>query len=136
MYKTILVKELVQEGEELIKRLESRRFQIAAAFWYYFEDLMRWRLVIVFSSLVDREGPLRAYMHIQEALGQMEAKELLVSDISVMRPSGYEFEELRSAVERSGRAAGRRPMSTPRDIVFERAYVYRWSDQWSKSYRT
>jgi hypothetical protein len=136
MYKTVLVKELVEEGEELIKLLESHRFQIAAAFWYYFEDLMRWRLVIVFSTLVKREGPLRAYMHIQEALAQMQAKELLVSDISVMRPNGYEFEELRSAVERSGRVATRHPMSTPRDIVFERAYVYRWSDQLSKSYRT
>ena len=135
MYKTVLVKELVQEGEGLIERLESRRFQIAAAFWYYFEDLTRWRLVIVFSSLVNREGPLRAYMHIQEALGQINAKELLVSDVSVMSPSGYEFEELRSAVERSGRVAGRRPMSTPRDIVFEQAYIYRWSDQLAKSVR-
>ena len=135
MYKTILVKELVQEGEDLIERLESRRFQIAAAFWYYFEDLMRWRLVIVFSSLVDRVGPLRAYMHIQEALGQIKAKELLVSDVSVMSPSGYEYEELRSAVERSSRVARRHSTSTPRAIVFEQAYVYRWSDQLAKSVR-
>ncbi len=58
MYKTTLVKTLVDEGDELIKRLESRRLHVAAALWYYFEDLMLWRLVIV-SPAVEREGPLR-----------------------------------------------------------------------------
>ena len=133
MYKTILVKNLVDEGEELIKRLESRRFHVTAALWYYFDDLMRWRLVIA-SPSVEREGPLRVYNRIEEALTQMPAKELSLSDISVMRPNGYEFRELRSIVERSGRVARRHPMSAPRDIV-EDAYIYRWLGGWSKPYR-
>ena len=32
MYKTVLVKELVEEGEKLVEQLEARRFHIAAAF--------------------------------------------------------------------------------------------------------
>lgn len=136
MLKTLLVKDLVQDGEELVKRLESRRFQIAAAFWYYFEDLMRWRLVIVFSTLVDREGPLRAYMRIEEALKEMQAKELSVSDISVMRLNGYEFRELRSAVERSDQVASRHPLRPPRDIAFEDVYIYRWFNGWPRPYRS
>jgi hypothetical protein len=130
MYKTVLVNELVEEGERLIKRLESRRFHIAAAFWYYFEDLMRWRLVIVFSTLVDREGPLRAYMHIQEALAQTQAKELLVSDISVMRLNGYEFRELRSLVQRSVPVRSRTRRPWPRSLNpgrQEDAHIYRWA---------
>ena len=76
MYKTLLVEELVKEGETLIKELEKRRLRIAAALWRYIEDLDRWRLIIVFSSLVDREGPLRAYTRIQEVLTEMNPKEL------------------------------------------------------------
>jgi hypothetical protein len=130
MYKTVLVKELVEEGEELIKRLESHRFQIAAALWYYFEDLGRWRLVIVFSTLVDREGPLRAYMHIQEALERMQAKELLLSDISVMRLNGHEFRELRPLVHPSVQVGNRTRRPWPRSLNPSRqedAHFYRWA---------
>ena len=135
MYKTTLVTGLIQEGERLIELLESRRFHIAAAFWYYFEDIIRWRLVIVFSSLVEREGPLRAYIGIQEALTKMQAKELSVSDISVMRLNGYEFRELRPAIERSGRVVSHDPMTRPKDTVFEDMYVYRWLSDGSRPYR-
>jgi hypothetical protein len=129
MYKTVLVKDLVEEGEKLIERLESRRFHIAAAFWYYFEDLMRWRLVIVFATLVEREGPLRAYMHIQGALAQMQAKELVVSDISVMRKDGYEFRALQSHLRRWVRAGNRTRRPWPRSLNPSRqedALIYRW----------
>jgi hypothetical protein len=130
MYKTLLVDDLVTEGEALVKRLEGRRLQIAAAFWHYLEDLDRWRLVIVFSSLVDREGPLRAYMRIQEALSEMDAKELSISDISVMRLNGYEFRELRSEVGRSVQVSNRTHRPWPRSLSPRRlegdTYIYRW----------
>ncbi len=128
------MKNLVDEGDKLIKRLECRRLHVAAALWYYFEDLMVWRLVIV-SPAVERQGPLRVYNRIHEALDEMQPEELSLSDISVMRPSGYEFKELRSTIERSGLAVAR-PMSTPRDIAFEDAFIYRWPGQWSRPYRT
>jgi len=75
--------------------------RIAAALWHYIEDLDRWRLIIVFSSLVDREGPLRAYTRIQEVLTEMNPKELLLGDISVMGVNDYAFRELRSQVGQS-----------------------------------
>lgn len=130
MYKTVLVRELVEEGDRLIKRLESRRFHIAAAFWHYLEDLNRWRLVIVFSRLVDREGPLRVYMRIQEVLAEMQANELSLSDISVMGLNDYEFRELRSQVKRSVQASNRTHRPWPRSLNPSRlgdAYIYRWA---------
>lgn len=133
MYKTILVKTLVEEGERLVQRLEARRLHIVAALWHHFDD--RWRLVLV-SPMVEREGPLRMYTRIEEALTQMEPTELSLSDISVMRPNGYEFKELRSTVERSMPVAAARGKSTPRDITFEDAYIYRWPDRRLRAHRS
>ena len=130
MYKTQLVDDLVNEGKTLIERLEERRLQIAAAFWHYLEDLNRWRLVIVFSSLVEREGPLRVYMRIQEVLADLQAKDLSLSDISVMGLNDYEFRELRSPVERSVQVSNRTHRPWPRSLNpsrLEDGYIYRWA---------
>jgi hypothetical protein len=130
MYKTLLVEELVGEGEALIQRLEARRLHIAAAFWHYNEDSDRWRLIIVFSSLVDREGPLSAYTHIQAALAEVNPKELLLSDISVMRLNGYEFRELRSEMEGMVQVSNRvrSPFKKNQKLSrFSDALIYRWN---------
>jgi hypothetical protein len=132
MYKTLLVEELVKEGETLLHLLEKRRLQIAAALWHYIEDLDRWRLIIVFSSLVDREGPLRAYTRIQEVLADMQAKELLLSDISVMGVNDYGFRELRSQVGQSVPISSRIRSPWRRNQKLSRladAIIYRWDVQ-------
>jgi hypothetical protein len=129
MYKTLLVEELVKEGETLIKELEKRRLQIAAALWHCIEDLDRWRLIIVFSSLVDREGPLRAYTRIQEVLTEMNPKELLLNDISVMGVNDYGFQELRSQVGQSVPVSNRIRSPWRRNQKLSRladAIIYRW----------
>ena len=131
-YKTILPSQFVGEGEKLIEHLESRRLHVFAALWYYLED--RWSLVIA-SPAVEREGPLRMYTRIEQALAQLKPEELKLSDISVMRPNGYEFKELRSALERSGDVRPARRISTLRDIVFEDRYIYRWPNRRSASQR-
>jgi hypothetical protein len=132
MYKTLLVEELVKEGEALIERLEGRRLQIAAALWHYIEDLDRWRLIVVFSSLVDREGPLRAYTRIQEVLTEMNPKELSLSDISVMGVNDYAFRELRSQVEQSVAVSDRirSPWRRSQKLSgLADAIIYRWDVQ-------
>jgi len=129
MYKTLLVEELVKEGEALIKEIEKRRLQIAAAFWSYFEDVDRWRLILVFSSLVDREGPLRTYMRIQEALAEVKPRELSLSDISVMRLNGYEFRGFRSRMEGMVPVSDRVRSPWRRNQKLSRqadAFIYRW----------
>ena len=130
MYKTLLVDNLVNEGAELIKRLEARRFRIPAAFWYYIEDLERWRLVIVFSSLVDRDGPLRAYNLIQDVLSEMQPKELSLFDISAMGLNDYQFREILSRVGQSVQVSNRTHRPWPRSLSPSRlgddAYIYRW----------
>ena len=96
------------------------------------EDLDRWRLIIVFSSLVDREGPLRAYTRIQEVLADMQAKELLLSDISVMGVNDYGFRELRSQVGQSVPISSRIRSPWRRNQKLSRladAIIYRWDVQ-------
>ena len=132
MYKTLLVEELVKEGETLINELEKHRLQIAAALWHYIDDLDRWRLIIVFSSLVDREGPLRAYTRIQEVLTEMNPKELLLSDISVMGVNDYAFRDLRSQVGQSVPVSNRIRSPWRRNQKLSRladAIIYRWDVQ-------
>lgn len=129
MFKTLLVEELVKEGETLIERLEKRRLQIAAALWHYIEDLDRWRLIIVFSSLVDREGPLSVYMRIQAVLSEMNPKELVISDISVMGVNDYAFRELRSQVGQSVPVSNRvrSPWRKNQKLSrFADTIIYRW----------
>jgi len=130
MYKTLLVDDLIDEGAKLIERLEARRFRIAAAYWYYLEDLERWRLVIVFSSLVDRDGPLRAYTLIEDALKEMQPKELSLFDISVMGLNDYQFRDMRSRVGQSVQVSNRTHRPWPRSLNPSRrgddTYIYRW----------
>jgi hypothetical protein len=124
------VNDLANEGEALIKRLEGRRLQIAAAFWDFLEALDRRRLVIVFSSLVNRDGPLSAYMRIQEVLADMQAKELSLSGISVLGLNDHEFRELRPQVERSVQVSNRTHRPWPKSLNpsrLEYAHTYRWA---------
>ena len=90
---------------------------------------MRWRLVIVFSTLVEREGPLRAYIHIDQALSEIKAKVLSISDISVMRKAGYEFRELQSHLGvRLASNRTRRPWpGSLNPSRQEDAHIYRWA---------
>ncbi|MBZ5516271.1 MAG: hypothetical protein LAN62_15750 [Acidobacteriia bacterium] len=122
MYKTILVKSLVEEGETLVRTLERQRFPLVAAFWYYDPDRMTWRLFIATRTL-DRHGPLHAYKRIQRALAEMGDVSLSLDDISVVSPSGQQFNELRRQVEGIAPAS---PVRSPKEVVFEDVYVYRW----------
>ncbi len=122
MYKTILVKSLVEEGETLVQTLERQRFPLVAAFWYYDPDRTTWRLFIATRAL-DRHGPLHAYERIRRALAEMGDVSLSLDDISVVSPFGAQFSELRRQIEGMALFAPGRP---PKEVVFEDAYVYRW----------
>ena len=56
------------EGWKLIVLLDETGFRISAAFWAFDENESgRWRLFIA-SPFVDKHGPLKAYLHIQNIL--------------------------------------------------------------------
>jgi hypothetical protein len=121
MLKTILVKQLIGDGERLVAALESRRLPMDAAFWYHIPDLLRWRLFIA-TPLVESSGPRAAYVIIQETLTALQPHSLSLSDVSVLSPQESAFQRIRLEMERSGLWTTSRDQG---DVVFEDAYVYR-----------
>ncbi|MGH9375161.1 MAG: hypothetical protein ACRD1J_03235, partial [Terriglobia bacterium] len=76
MYKRILVTgmtlqpgDLIEEGEKLVRKLEEKNFPISAAFWREMDEEKLFRLVVV-SPFVGREGPLRTYEYISQAVDE------------------------------------------------------------------
>jgi hypothetical protein len=82
------------------------------------------------SPLVDKEDPLRTYMHITKALNELgDSVQFGISDISVISPSWSQFQDLRRSVESAG--VGRigtsgQPLKS-QGLVFEDYYIYRWN---------
>ncbi len=58
MYKTVLVKELIEDGAKLSKGWIRIGFPIQAAVWFYDPEKMSWKLVIV-SNVAGIRGHLR-----------------------------------------------------------------------------
>jgi hypothetical protein len=83
MYKTILVKELIEDGERLVQELDRRHFPITAAFWYDSPERDAWNLYIV-SEVAHQPGPLEAYMQIRQAMAALNGLSLSLDDIVVL----------------------------------------------------
>ena len=125
MYKTILVNESIENGEKLIKKLEERKFPIVAAFWRHLDEEGLWRLVIV-SPFVGREGPLRTYGYVREAVdGLGRSVHFGLGDISVMSPSWSQFRDLRRTLE--GKEGSRLGVRGAGRWLDEDFYLYRWN---------
>jgi len=124
MYKTVLVRQLIDDGANLLKLLDKRGFPIHAAAWFYDPEKSSWMLVIV-TIAASKPGPLEAYMQIQAA---MTGQDLTISldDIIVMSPTSGKFEEFKRALEGVARGALLNPKASPEGVVFDDAYVYRW----------
>jgi len=121
MFKRILVGTVIEEGQRLIDELRRHRFSIREAGWRYVPESSEWRLTIVAPS-VDRRGYLAAYDRVQKGLERVGAEELSITDISVISPEGWDYDNYRSAVGYQGRggALGKVPQ-----VVYEDAYIYR-----------
>ena len=125
MYKTALVKEVIEDGGRLLERLKRDRFPLTAALWHLVPDSnQQWILVIV-SPAVDQVGPLAAYSRLQRLLRALKPpSRLSLSDISLISPLSQEFQTLRSPVAGAGRFAVGAATGPIRDVTFEDAYVY------------
>ncbi len=124
MYKTVLVKDLVEDGERLLQKLEVQKFPISAALWYYVPERMNWMLVIV--SEVARHGSLEAYMRIEQAMAGLKTLTLSLDDILVMSPHTRQFEDLRRTIEGVTQMGPPGQRISLDGMYFEDAYVYRW----------
>lgn len=126
MYKTVLVKKLIDDGAFLLETLEGRHFPISAALWFYHEESTTWKLVIV-SDVANTSGPGEAYLRIQQAMAGLDL-DLALDDIMIMSPQSKTFKDLRRRIEGVANVASLIRKTFPKGISFGDAHVYRWPD--------
>jgi hypothetical protein len=134
MYKTILVKELIEDGDRLLQELDRQRFPVAAAFWYDSPERLTWNLYIV-SEVAHQPGPLEGYMRIQKAMAALEKAtsigikrlSLSLDDIVVLGPRSTAFRDLRRSIEGVSQMSASGQRVNLEGVALEDAYIYRWS---------
>jgi hypothetical protein len=126
MYKTVLVKQLVEDGAELLAKLDEIGIPVRAALWFDDPDRMAWKLVIV-TSVAGSPGPLEAYLQIQRAMSGLHLS-LSLDDIIVMNPNSRTFEEFKRTVEGVAKGALLHPKGSE-TVSFDDAYIYRWLEE-------
>lgn len=124
MLKTVLVKELIDEGARLLQELDRRDYPVPQAFWLYLPESDYWRLVMA-SPLVDQQGPLAAYRDLREALGVTNPSALSLEDISVLSPNGQDYRALLASAAGVGGLGFEAARGRISPVVFQDAYIYR-----------
>jgi hypothetical protein len=127
MYKTVLVREMIEDGRELLKALDDRGVPVRAAAWFDDPEKAAWKLVIV-TPVAANPGPLEAYMKIQHAMADMNIT-IALDDITVMNPSSRKFEEFKRTMEGVDPGALLHPKNPSEGVTFDDAYVYRWLEK-------
>jgi hypothetical protein len=126
MYKTILVKELVEDGDRLLQELDRQEFPITAAFWYDSPERLAWNLYIV-SEFSHQPGPLEGYMRIQKALAALPEVYLSLDDIVILGPRSSAFKDIRKSIEGVSQMSTSGTRVVLEGVPLEDAYIYRWS---------
>lgn len=87
LVKEPLTREMIEAGEELLRRLKSISFDVVAAFWIYTSEVNEWRLALAWPE-VDQKGPREAYLMIWQVLyGESEPiAELDLPTLTVLSP--------------------------------------------------
>lgn len=127
MYKTILVKQMIEDGAKLLHRLDERGVPVRAAAWFDDPEKVAWKLVIV-SSVASNPGPLEAYMQIQHAMNGLNLN-IALDDIVVMSPSSRKFEDFKRTMEGAAKGELLHPKGPSEGVAFDDAYVYRWLEE-------
>lgn len=120
----ILVDKYINDGKALLKSLDSKKFPVNAAMWFYDENSDSWKYVIS-SPKVDEEGPLKVYQDIQSYLGNKS--DISLKDISVVSPNNNLMLMLKKAINTGKTAISgiRFSNNTINNYFIEDAYIYR-----------
>jgi hypothetical protein len=124
MLKTVLVKELIDEGARVLHELDRRGYPVQGAFWLYLPESEYWRLVLA-SPLVDQQGPIPAYRDLREALRATKPSTLTLEDISVLSPDGQDYQALLGSAVGVGGLGFEAARGRVSPVVFQDAYIYR-----------
>jgi hypothetical protein len=129
MYKTVLVRQMIEDGERLLRRLDERGIPVSAAAWFDDPDQSAWKLVIV-TSVASNPGPLEAYMQIQFAMSGLNLS-ISLDDIIVMSTYSRKFETFKRTIEGVAKGALLHPKNSSEGVMFDDAYVYRWQAKYA-----
>lgn len=127
MVTKLLTKEMIDAGAALIRRLDAGTVQPNAAFWLYYPEDQKWKLVLSEGRLAD-EGPRRIYREIQETLRTFGAEfaGLGLQDITLAEPNSSMVASLRLLIQTGPDLTGVRITdNVVNGNVIEDAYIYR-----------
>jgi hypothetical protein len=127
MYKTVLVREMIEDGLKLLKALDGLGVPVRAALWFDDPEKTAWKLVIV-TPVSSSPGPLEAYLQIQKAMSGLDLK-VALDDITVMSPSSRKFQEFKRTMEGVAGGAFLHPRDPSEGVAVDDAYVYRWLEK-------
>lgn len=127
MVDRILTKEMIEAGAALVLKLDDSDIQPDAAFWLYYSDDQKWKLVLAEVTLA-AEGPMRIYKKIQETLLNYpdQFNELSLQDITLAKPDSATVKSLRHAVQAGPGTSGVRFTNNVIDgNLIDDVYIYR-----------
>jgi len=121
-----LVEVEISDGRLIVDELRRQNFPITAAFWYYFDEAERWRLVII-SPHVQTVGPRDAYRKLVYALADLHQRgtpvHITTERIHLLGEESLIFKHVRDEVYGSGRS-GRFTPGPVDSFELDDAYVY------------
>lgn len=83
---TILVRQKIDQGAELIRTLDSRNFPVTSALWFFDPDDKKWKLIIATPNY-DIQGPRSVYEFIQNFVPAVNPEGISLTDITATSPS-------------------------------------------------
>jgi len=127
MFKTILVEPEISDGRRVVDKLRRQNFPITAAFWFYFEEAERWRLVII-SPDVQTRGPRDAYRKLVYALAALRQSgnpvQLTTEKIHLLGEESLIFKQVKDEVYRNDRSGFVFTRGPAENFELADAYVY------------
>ena len=102
LVKEILSTEQVAAGEKLLRRLDSAKAEVIAAYWVYVPAVTEWHLEFV-SPQVENEGPLEFYGKVNDLLSSPSKIDYLTFNTIMVLGPNYSFYKLLQAALKSER---------------------------------
>lgn len=127
MVTTTLTKEMIESGNALIRKLDEQGLHPDAAFWLYFPDIEKWKLVLAEVKL-DKEGPKKIYKKIQDVISasKEDMPDISLDSVTLAKPDAPIVDLLKRAIRTNPGISGIRfTNNVVNGTVIEDAYIYR-----------
>ncbi len=127
MVSTDLNRELIESGAELVRKLDESGLKPNAVFWFYFNDISSWKLVVA-ETQPKNKGPKEFYRLIQKLLKRDSNtfSDIHLEDVVLARPDAPFVNLLKSVIRTGPGVSGIRfKDNVIRGTHIDDAYIYR-----------